>query len=118
MATQTGKSPSRRDRVEVALISKAIDISMPIVGVCRGAQLACAAAGGILVQNVDQHNMSHRIITSEGDSLITSSVHHQMMYPWTVSHELLAWAAGKPIELAEGITDDEIELWTDRKSVV
>lgn len=87
-----GVELSRRDKYEVGLANAAIKKKIPIIGVCRGAQLACAMAGGSLIQHVNSHTFgNHNIVTSDGRTLVTSSVHHQMMYPWKVEHSLLAW---------------------------
>jgi anthranilate/para-aminobenzoate synthase component II len=83
---------SERDRVETSAMLEAIDRNIPIIGVCRGAQLACAVAGGRLAQHVDGHGGSHRMDTFDGQSIVTSSVHHQMMIPFAVDHTLIAWA--------------------------
>lgn len=83
---------SRRDWVESSAIQEAIKRDIPIIGVCRGAQLVCAMAGGRLIQHVDNHGTSHYITTFDGKKVVSSSVHHQMMYPFDVEHELLAWA--------------------------
>lgn len=83
---------SHRDIYEVQCMKAAIEFGIPIIGVCRGAQLACAMAGGKLIQHVEGHGGDHLITTSDGRSIITSSVHHQMMYPWDVDHQLIAWA--------------------------
>jgi GMP synthase-like glutamine amidotransferase len=84
--------PSRRDRIEMDACKAAIARGIPIIGVCRGAQLACAIAGGRLIQHVNGHSGSHSMETSEGKVIRTTSVHHQMMYPFDVEHEMLAWA--------------------------
>lgn len=90
----TGAMPylSHRDKTEVAAMNAAIATGTPIIGVCRGAQLACALAGGKLIQHVDGHQEDHTITTDEGERISTSSVHHQMMRPWDVEHKLLAWS--------------------------
>ena len=94
--TRANKKPSRRDKAELELATKAIELGIPIFGICRGAQLACAIAGGSLIQHVENHVTSgHNINTINGEVFNTSSCHHQMMYPWNVEHELLAWAAPK-----------------------
>lgn len=87
---------SHRDRVEVAACKAAISKGIPIIGVCRGAQLLCALAGGILVQDVDGHFGSHYMTTDTGRSIVTSSVHHQMMYPFHLDeadYDLIAWTS-------------------------
>lgn len=58
------------------------------IGICRGAQLACALNGGILVQDVTNHwiggthTMSRCSDIDMDDILDIPSLHHQMMYPY------------------------------------
>lgn len=92
--TQAEKTMSARDLSEVLLAKRAIELGIPIFGICRGAQLACALAGGSLIQHVNGHiGGSHAVKTNTGVTLKTSTCHHQMMNPWEVNHELLAWSA-------------------------
>ena len=84
--------PSRRDVLEAALFKGAVDRGIPIVGVCRGAQLGCALSGGFLIQDVTGHGTDHMITDKFGDTYMTSSIHHQMMYPYDIKHEVIAWA--------------------------
>jgi hypothetical protein len=84
---------SRRDRIEVEASRRCIDLGIPLIGVCRGAQLLCALAGGYLIQHVSNHGVSHLIEDKAGHKVLSSSVHHQMMYPYDVEHELIAWAS-------------------------
>lgn len=91
--TGAGITLSHRDHIEVDACKAAIEMDIPIIGICRGAQLLCALAGGKLVQDVSGHaGSNHSIDTNKGHRWITSSVHHQMMYPWDVEHELIAWS--------------------------
>lgn len=87
-----GDDLSHRDKVEVEAMTDAINKKALIIGICRGAQLACALAGGKLVQHVNNHGSSHYVETNDGSAFRVSSVHHQMMYPWNIDHEVLAWA--------------------------
>lgn len=82
---------SIRDAQEVALMKRAIELGMPIIGVCRGAQLLCALAGGHLIQHVNRHGGTHVVKTYDGQHIVTNSIHHQMMYPFNVEHELRAY---------------------------
>lgn len=87
---------SRRDTVELAACKSAIAAGIPIVGVCRGAQLVCALAGGRLIQDVSGHaGYNHAMETNDGRIITTNSLHHQMMYPYEIEHELIAWATPK-----------------------
>ena len=86
---------SERDRLEVNACLEAIDRDIPIIGVCRGAQLVCALAGGRLIQHVDNHGGNHMMETFDGQMIVTSSVHHQMMYPFNLpkdQYSMIAWA--------------------------
>lgn len=85
---------SNRDAMEIALFTEAVKRGIPIVGICRGAQLACALAGGKLYQHVTGHNGGeHRVTTIDGERFKTTSAHHQMMNPSMVNHEILAWSS-------------------------
>lgn len=80
-----------RDWHESALMDKAIASGIPIIGVCRGAQMLCAKAGGFLIQDVDNHVGGHSVITKEGTSFRVNSLHHQMMAGFeNLPHELFA----------------------------
>lgn len=86
------REPTMRDLFETHLLREAKEAGIPIIGVCRGAQLACAFAGGSLIQHVNKHNDGNHIIKTFDNLVIeTTSAHHQMMYPYDVTHELLAW---------------------------
>jgi hypothetical protein len=114
--SHVGGSPSPRDQFEAKALAKAADKGLFIFAICRGAQLACAAVGGILVQHVDNHaGGNHRITTVEGESFLVTSAHHQMMYPWKVEHKLLAWASYPRSDVHVGVTPDELEAWPKQK---
>lgn len=94
--TGAGHEPSFRDRTEMAAVDAAIKVGIPLIGVCRGAQLICAMSGGKLVQDVQGHMGIHPMRTSDGRTIITTSVHHQMMYPYNLpdeDYDLIAWSA-------------------------
>jgi len=87
--------PSRRDTIEWGLMKKAKELKVPIIGICRGAQMLTALEGGKLYQHTDNHSGSHEVMTADGQSFVTNSIHHQMMVPDGTKHELIAWT--KPI---------------------
>lgn len=86
---------STRDKIESEACLEAKKNNIPIIGVCRGAQLLCALAGGKLIQHVDNHGGTHSIKDIDGKELKTSSVHHQMMFPFDIDHEMIAWSKQK-----------------------
>lgn len=89
-------NPSQRDVNEWKAMVYAKAHGIPIIGVCRGAQFLCAFVGGRLIQNVSGHNFGHHsLICKDGEGEVqhhTTSAHHQMMYPFNVEHEMLAWS--------------------------
>jgi gamma-glutamyl-gamma-aminobutyrate hydrolase PuuD len=88
----TQASDYRRDKWEWKAMHYCRANSIPMIGICRGAQFLCVAAGGSLIQHVTHHHGTHGLITEDGAVFETNSVHHQMMNPWKIPHKLLAWA--------------------------
>lgn len=95
IATGADDVPSQRDRLEWDLMTRAVELNIPIIGICRGAQMLCALAGGFLIQDVTNHTSSHHVETEKGEIFKASSLHHQMMYPFEVDHQLIAWSSSK-----------------------
>ena len=93
-----------RDQMEANIFRRAQAVGAGVLGICRGAQLACALSGGSLIQHVTGHdNGAHSMFvtntTAQGkwsDQVIpTTSAHHQMMYPFDMElseFRLLAYA--------------------------
>lgn len=84
----------RRDEYEVKEFKKAVALGRPIISICRGSQLSCVMAGGLLVQH-QQHPNTHLVKTSDGRKVRVSNSHHQRMWPYNLpkeEYELLAWA--------------------------
>ncbi len=85
-----------RDRAEWGLMQRAIEKGLPIFGVCRGAQMLCAAAGGWLLQDVQHHLGHHEVVTNTGGTFEVNSIHHQMMnWDQNVDAELVCWREGR-----------------------
>lgn len=99
VASHASETLSMRDEFELRMFTAATKMGIPILGVCRGAQLVCAATGGSLIQHVDNHaGGSHSIFIEAGlleeDKRVVlpmTSAHHQMMHPEGTSYQLLAW---------------------------
>jgi gamma-glutamyl-gamma-aminobutyrate hydrolase PuuD len=86
------EKPSVRDQWEWQALKYCKANSIPVIGVCRGAQLMCAFAGGRLIQDVSGHGTSHSMTTNTGEIIETTSSHHQMLDLFNVNHELIAWS--------------------------
>jgi gamma-glutamyl-gamma-aminobutyrate hydrolase PuuD len=87
-----GDRITRRDAIEWAMMNRAKELGIPIIGICRGGQMLTALAGGYLVQHLENHMGTHAISTINGDMKV-NSIHHQMMVPNGVDHEMLGVAA-------------------------
>ena len=108
--TDAGINMSKRDFLEVNLANMAITMGMPIIGICRGAQMMCALSGGSLIQHVSNHaGHNHLMQNKEGLRVMTNSVHHQMMNPFKVDHELIAWVPEKLSAVYIGDKGDPVE---------
>lgn len=95
-----GEEPGPRDQVEWAMLQRAIELVIPIIGVCRGAQMLCAAAGGKLIQHLNNHaGANHEVTTVDGEHFMVNSLHHQLMYPFEVDHKLLGWSSTNRSEI-------------------
>jgi len=104
---RAGHQPSARDIVETNLFNQAVKLGIPIIGVCRGAQLACALSGGTLYQHIQGgHHQDHLVTTKDGHEFWTSSCHHQALNLDEVDHELLAWDKDRETTV---YTDTEIK---------
>ena len=69
-----------RDDAELEVAEKAIELNIPLVGICRGAQLLSVVSGDTLIQHVTGHLGRHYIVTNDRKHLYNvTSTHHQMM---------------------------------------
>jgi gamma-glutamyl-gamma-aminobutyrate hydrolase PuuD len=80
---------------QVAIMKKTIELGIPMVGICRGAQLMCAIQPkGMLIQDMD-HPSNHTINTFDKELISVNSLHHQMQYPFNMDksdYRILGWA--------------------------
>ncbi len=117
------------DALEYPQMRRAIEKGLPIVGICRGAQLLCVQAGGILIQHQEGQGPVHPIRTLDSKKILVSSLHHQAQYPYPISptdYLVLGWAEGlcdshegedSAEEMVHGVIDGspEIEICYYRK---
>lgn len=85
----------QRDADESYLFNACLDMDIPMLGICRGAQFLCAMNGGSLVQDCTDHAIggAHPMITHDGRTILVNSTHHQMMVPpKDDGTKLIAWA--------------------------
>jgi len=113
------------DRYEIALVKKAAEWQIPILGICRGCQLMNVAFGGSLIQDIPSqvpqstvnHNQEearevathpvkikpesrlHQITGAE--QILVNSFHHQAIKNIAPGFEAVAWAEDEMIEAIE-----------------
>lgn len=100
-----------------------------MLGVCRGAQLFCGLNGGTLYQDVNNHAGSNHVVTDlmTGESVIVSSVHHQMMRPSTNAEIIAVSTEATEKDFMSGGTivvhgrkdgrDPEVVYWKETQSL-
>lgn len=85
-----------RDKVEIECFKIAQKNNIPMVGICRGLQLICGLCGGRVIQDVNNHaGCNHSITFKDGFECSTTSLHHQMVYPFELPKEnysIEAWS--------------------------
>jgi len=114
---ETGPADDLRDRWELALVSAARDAGIPVLGICRGAQVLNVAFGGTLVQHLPDRSVdSHDDVERAADE-----VHEIVISPSTRLHRVLGTGSTKANTLhhqsvdevgaglvASGIADDGV----------
>lgn len=108
--------PRERDDTEIALVRRALELDLPVLGICRGMQVINVALGGTLLQHVpDQvgHTMHRRnpgtfvdsdhevrlapgslVARATGEELHrTKSHHHQAVQAIGEGLEVTGWSA-------------------------
>lgn len=91
----TGTPSSGRDNADIEAFVTCVENGIPMLGICRGAQLGHVGHGGVLFQDVDNHNRAHSIWDVNRKITIdkVSSVHHQMCKAVDNGMELIAVAS-------------------------
>lgn len=82
-----------RDQMDIDIYLKCLELGIPMVGICRGAQFLHVMNGGKLYQDVNNHQGDHQMYDISGKRMISkvSSVHHQMVR-WTEGSNMLVLA--------------------------
>ena len=65
-----------RDDWEIALAHRAREVSLPILGICRGCQVLNVAAGGSLIQHLPNVTAMQHLVVHPRDR-----ISHELVYP-------------------------------------
>lgn len=128
-----GAVTPERDDADVMLTKKAIEMKIPIFGICRGSQIINVVAGGSLYQDLsyceqevvlkhqqikNQSLATHKILIENnsvlselfGNEIWTNSFHHQAVKLLADSFKLTAKSSSGIIEAYESILDDHFMM--------
>lgn len=123
----------KRDELETNTFNL-FPLSVPKLGICRGAQLLTVLSGGRLIQHVEGHHVDHPITLKKynpGKELVMTSSHHQMLYPFNLNknkYDLIAYSTyfkskvylngdNKQIELPDDFLEPEIVKYHSTNSL-
>lgn len=116
----TSASPAT-EKIERADFMRAKKDGKVMVGICRGAQLLTAMAGGKLIQDVTGHSGFHTMTTFDGIEVKTNSLHHQMVNPYAIKnkhdYKILAWSTKRRSSRYLGAGDKSVYLPWDFKEI-
>jgi len=109
-----------RDNSEMEVFNRAKVLNLPMVGICRGAQLICCLSGGSLVQHQENPLYVHNIKTYDEQTIPITSTHHQAMYPYSLQskdYQLLGWTKGIS-KFHENGDQREMQLLHDKEAEI
>lgn len=74
--SNTSVHDEERDSSELAIVSRCVDLGIPLLGVCRGHQILNVALGGTLIQDLPPTSVAHQsrlaaMTDGEGDHLVS-----------------------------------------------
>jgi len=96
-----------RDIIEKEFFSYCLEKGIPMIGICRGAQLFNVMLGGKMVQDISGHYGSHLIVTEDGREIPVNSIHHQAMIP---SDKLKVVAKSVIDDIPEVVVNEELSI--------
>lgn len=111
-----------RDKTEIRLIDYAIEHHLPVLGVCRGAQMLQVYFGGILSGVLDgdlEHvNSHHEIVVTEAkmaqrllsNKFVVNSYHKQCIKKCDLADHLIIFAVSEADNIIEGFYHDHYSI--------
>lgn len=113
-------SPSERDIAELNIIYEARIRKIPVIGICRGAQMLGVATNNTLVQHVTGHGRDHDIFFTNYAkvNLVIPNVDVEQWYPCLSSHHQMVYRTNDyiiPLMFSPPIT--KVLVFSDTKVV-
>jgi gamma-glutamyl-gamma-aminobutyrate hydrolase PuuD len=105
----TEPSDNERDERDIINYNRAVDKELPILAICRGAQLACAINGGYLYQHSKGHNQSHDLMCKELNFSTDNITFNPIKHVAADHHQIMA---------LENIRDYEVLAFDQRSTTV
>jgi len=84
---KTSNIDNSRDNMEIVLLSQAFRDKKPVLGICRGAQVIAVAAGGKLIQHLEEISGERHIAQSYEEALKNSN--EALIVNGTLAHKIL-----------------------------
>lgn len=84
---ECGETCPERDRMEKYLLQKAIELDIPVLGICRGIQLMNVCGGGTLYQDLDREHPS--AVEHHMQPPYDRAVHDVTIVPFTPLYRIL-----------------------------
>lgn len=105
----------KRDIIEIDTFRNALDLGIPMAGICRGGQFLNVMCGGSMWQAVDNHCGEHQVLDlATGQVYDASSTHHQMMIGGTGSRLIaIASPARSTRRVSATISEEGSEMDTE-----
>lgn len=116
-----------RDRSELALLAEAEQRELPVLGICRGAQLLSMARGGTLLRRVDElyeerprlyTALPRRLVRLEPGSLLRAVLGRELLYVNSLHHHAIELpgegfrvAAREPAGIVQAVERTLPVLW-------
>jgi putative glutamine amidotransferase len=114
---QLGPTDLGLDRFELGFVRRALERDLPLLGICRGAELLNVARGGTLIQHVDGHRQAeearvptHDVRIEEGSNLAgvlgstqvaVNTFHHQAIDALGGGVRAVGWSDDGLVEAIE-----------------
>ena len=84
-----GAVDADHDALDLAVARTAVELGMPVLGICRGHQVLNVALGGTLVQHIEDHRFVHHAVALAPDSLAAAAVGHEAPVGHSVHHQAI-----------------------------